>query len=132
MIHCDLNLSLEDIYCGKQAGLDSLGAVEFRNAVSSAFAVQLPATSAFDYPTAAALAPYISAQLAPLPDQAARFVMTTRDNLGPILAPFSDHSTTEVVGMACVYPGSGTGVTHLMLLHPFIRMCPLDTWPTFI
>ena len=112
---CDQNLNLRKIYFGTQAGLDSLGAVEFRNAISLAFAVQLPATAAFDYPTAAALAPYISAQLAPPPDQAARFVMTTRDNLGPILAPFSDQSTTEVVGMGCVYPGSGTGVTHLML-----------------
>lgn len=116
MIHCDLHLSLGEIHCGTQAGLDSLGAVEFRNAISSAFAVQFPATAAFDYPTVAALAPYISAQLAPPPDQAARFVMTTRDNLGPLLAPFSDQSTTEVVGMACVYPGSGTGVTHMMQL----------------
>jgi len=45
-----------------QAGLDSLGAVEFRNAVSGAFAMDVPATAAFDYPTVAALAAYISSK----------------------------------------------------------------------
>ena len=45
-----------------QAGLDSLGAVEFRNAVSGAFAMDVPATAAFDYPTIAALAAYISSK----------------------------------------------------------------------
>jgi acyl carrier protein len=34
-----------------QAGLDSLGAVDLRNAISSACGVELPATAVFDYPT---------------------------------------------------------------------------------
>ncbi|CAL8465604.1 g5140 [Coccomyxa elongata] len=97
-----------------EAGLDSLGAVEFRNAVSAAFPVQLPATAAFDYPTAAALAAHISAELAmsqqPPNQPPPGFVLTTRDSLGPVLKPLENGWTTEVVGMACVYPGSGTGV----------------------
>ena len=97
-----------------QAGLDSLGAVEFRNAVSAAFPVQLSATAAFDYPTAAALAAHISAELAltQRPSDLATtpgFVLTTRDSLGPVLESLEKGWTTEVVGMACVYPGSGTG-----------------------
>ncbi len=106
--------------CDYQAGLDSLGSVEFRNAISSAFNLQLPATAAFDYPTASSLAAYISAELAP----PARFVMTTRDNLAPItLAPFLDHAATEVVGMACEYPGKGKGAAILSkMLDPVLNL----------
>ena len=43
-----------------EAGLDSLGAVELRNALSSAFAVELPATVTLDYPSIAALSTYIT------------------------------------------------------------------------
>ena len=46
-----------------QAGLDSLGAVELRNAIGIAFKLELPATIAFDYPTASSLAGFISSQL---------------------------------------------------------------------
>lgn len=39
-----------------EVGLDSLGAVELRNALSQSFEVELPATFTFDYPTAQAMA----------------------------------------------------------------------------
>ena len=42
-----------------QAGLDSLGAVELRNAIASAFGVSLPATAAFDHPTLTHMAAYV-------------------------------------------------------------------------
>ena len=45
-----------------EAGLDSIGAVELRNAVSSAFGLELPATATFDYPSADALARYIASK----------------------------------------------------------------------
>ena len=45
-----------------EAGLDSIGAVELRNAVSSAFGLDLPATATFDYPSADALAKYIASK----------------------------------------------------------------------
>ena len=48
-----------------EAGLDSIGAVELRNAVSASFGIELPATVTFDYPTPHALAQYIAGQMAP-------------------------------------------------------------------
>ena len=43
-----------------EAGLDSLGAVELRAALSAAFGVELPATLTFDYPTISALSRYLA------------------------------------------------------------------------
>ena len=47
-----------------QAGLDSLGAVELRNAIMSKFGITISATVAFDHPTAAALGAHVSVTLA--------------------------------------------------------------------
>ena len=46
-----------------EAGLDSLAAVELRNAIASHFDVSLPATVAFDNPTVAALASNVAHRL---------------------------------------------------------------------
>lgn len=43
-----------------EAGLDSLGAVDLRNALSTQFSVELPSTVTFDYPTVPALATFVS------------------------------------------------------------------------
>ena len=53
-----------------EAGLDSIGAVELRNAVSAKLGVELPATVTFDYPTISALAQYIALRIAPSAMQA--------------------------------------------------------------
>ena len=44
-----------------EAGLDSLSAVELRNALSQTFELELPVTFTFDYPNIRAMASYISA-----------------------------------------------------------------------
>ena len=58
-----------------EAGLDSIGAVELRNALAQKLGADLPATITFDYPTVAAMARYVAGQLAPadlgFPDVAA-------------------------------------------------------------
>ena len=50
-----------------EAGLDSLGAVELRNALSKQFGLELPATLTFDYPTSAAISGFIADSIAPMP-----------------------------------------------------------------
>ena len=47
-----------------EAGLDSIGAVEVRNAMASRFGVELPATVTFDYPTVASMAGFIASKAA--------------------------------------------------------------------
>ncbi len=51
-----------------EAGLDSLGAVDLRNALAAQFSVDLPATITFDYPTIPGLARFITSLLLPLRD----------------------------------------------------------------
>lgn len=56
---------LDDDATFMAAGLDSLGSTELRNALSTKFSVDLPATVAFDYPTPSALAAQILSLAAP-------------------------------------------------------------------
>ena len=62
------------------AGLDSLAAVELRNAVSSKFGVNLPATLAFDYPTLEALSTFIAASLGSCTPQGAHPERSSKDS----------------------------------------------------
>jgi acyl carrier protein len=98
-----------------QAGLDSLGAVEFRNAIAASFGIDISATAAFDFPTASVLAQHISDLMARrLPDVAAQrsFLMTTKDSLVSSLASVHQQMpnlSTYVIGMACIYPTGQPG-----------------------
>ncbi len=79
--------------------MDSLGAVELRNAISSHFCVEVPATLAFDYPTETALVSFIVSKLEFSQSKAAnRQIQTFRDE------PSSLHLTSEVLAVSCRYP----------------------------
>jgi acyl carrier protein len=47
------------------AGLDSLGAVEFKNSLSQTLGLELPSTLVFDYPTVSAISRYVITKLEP-------------------------------------------------------------------
>ena len=83
-----------------QAGLDSLGAVELKNAISSCFSLEVPATLAFDYPTESALFDFIVSKLQSLHQKpkahyAPKLGREQKDSL---------QQTSEVLAVSCRYP----------------------------
>lgn len=96
------------------AGLDSLAAVELRNGLATAFGLDLPATLVFDYPTVAALANYVAAQLqANYAEAAARTSLVPAAAcsdalLGEVARPL-EASVTAVVGVSARFPGDTSG-----------------------
>lgn len=103
--------------CGLlQAGLDSLGAVELRNSISSQFAAEVPATLAFDYPTESALVEFIVSKMESAQRKlASSHVITTRAERKTDL-----QLTSEVLAVSCRYPKDVQGTLlwqRLVFLH---------------
>ena len=88
-------------WIGQQAGLDSLSAVELRNAVADAFAVDLPATAAFDFPSIAALATHILLLKQPLCAEPAQLAKLHT-------APKEDALCCAFLGVGCIFPGTSS------------------------
>ncbi|GAB1818699.1 type I polyketide synthase [Herbidospora sp. RD11066] len=83
----------------KDVGFDSLTAVELRDRLNTATGRRLPATLVFDYPTPAALAEHLRADL--IGEQAGADV--------PVHTTASSDEPIAIVGMSCRLPGgSGT------------------------
>ncbi|WP_169726879.1 type I polyketide synthase, partial [Mycobacterium szulgai] len=80
----------------KDLGIDSLTALELRNALTQHSGLTLPSTLVFDHPTPAALADYLLTQLS----DTSEAVIPVRT----LAAPAVDDPIV-VVGMACRFPG---------------------------
>ncbi|AXK33718.1 SDR family NAD(P)-dependent oxidoreductase [Streptomyces armeniacus] len=81
----------------RELGFDSLTAVELRNTLTGATGQQLPATLVYDYPTPAALAEHLRAELAPgTGASGAAAAAPVRVDAGEPVA---------IVAMSCRFPG---------------------------
>src|SRR5262249_24062459 len=85
----------------REAGFDSLTAVELRNRLRTVTGLALPATLVFDYPNATRLAGYLAEQFGDAPQSAVRQEL-------PALVSLAD-DPIAVVGMACRFPGGVAG-----------------------
>ena len=110
------------------SGLDSLAAVELRNAVAARFAISLPATAAFDHPTVAHLARFVASQLpADQPGPMARSSEQPAQSL-PVVPARAAAAAEEVLPgvLACVAEVLGSAVG---LEDQLMQVCPAPgTW----
>jgi acyl transferase domain-containing protein len=79
----------------KDAGFDSVAAVEFRNRLSEASELKLPSTLVFDYPTPLAVAGYLLLEV----EGATHGAQIARRS------PARTEEPIAIVGMSCRYPG---------------------------
>lgn len=93
-----------------QAGLDSLGAVELRNALGAEFGMSMPATLAFDYPTPAALIQYVMSHLT-----TAENVVSASTLAHHAAVDQRDNASCTLAAVACRYPTGADGKMRIFL-----------------
>ena len=93
-----------------EAGLDSLGALELCNALSSKYSLDLPASLVFDYPNITSLSSFLAASIRPAQH-------ALRSHAISSVAQTPDVSGADVIGLACQYPSTDSGNISLSLFE---------------
>ncbi|MGC4897670.1 phosphopantetheine-binding protein, partial [Micromonospora sp. DT31] len=75
----------------KDAGFDSLAAVELRNRLGGELGITLPATLVFDYPTPAAMAEFLDDRMRPAPTDGAAALLAELDRFEQTIADATLH-----------------------------------------
>ncbi|HEV2634425.1 MAG TPA: type I polyketide synthase [Actinocrinis sp.] len=93
----------------KDLGLDSAGAVEFRDRLAAVSGVRLPATLTYDHPTPAAVARFLASQTPELPVAAEPISQPAKENPGRAAAipgaAETDQDPIALVAMSGRWPG---------------------------
>ncbi|KAF8821373.1 putative type I fatty acid synthase, partial [Cardiosporidium cionae] len=116
----------------QELGIDSIGAVDLRNAISSRLGVKLPATAMFDYPTLNALIEFINNTLAEQYSE----VGNAESLADSVYIPYRrTDSGVAVLGAACRLPGSSSSATSFFEMMQSGVDCggeiPLTRWNMF-
>lgn len=116
-----------------ELGIDSIGAVELRNSLSSTLGIKLPATAMFDYPTVGAMINYVNSTIAE--QFSGRATGGVRSSLGKVSKADRRMGTIAVVSGACHLPGKATDLARfwemLQAGTDCINEIPLDRWNAF-
>ena len=123
-----------------EARLDSLGAVELRNALSQKFNVELPATLAFDHPSINAVATHLAALIGLADEELDPTMVENRAHSrespfhssqsvfgSPSLITKSNKKATEVFAMSSRFP-SPAGAYLLFFWKYHCRTCWTQTY----
>eukprot|EP00820_Chromera_velia_P016281 Cvel_6212.t1-p1 / transcript=Cvel_6212.t1 / gene=Cvel_6212 / organism=Chromera_velia_CCMP2878 / gene_product=Putative inactive phenolphthiocerol synthesis, putative / transcript_product=Putative inactive phenolphthiocerol synthesis, putative / location=Cvel_scaffold300:95231-105286(+) / protein_length=2635 / sequence_SO=supercontig / SO=protein_coding / is_pseudo=false len=92
----------------REVGIDSLGAVEFRNDLSARLGVRLPATALFNYPTLTDMVGFLCKQIDSAASKGREGVGVTTSGVRGVLGNsslFGEEAGVAVVGVACRFPG---------------------------
>lgn len=115
-----------------ELGIDSIGAVELRNALSSTLGIKLPATAMFDYPTVGAMIGYVNSTIA---EQFSGRSAGVPSGFGMISKAERRVGTIAIVSGACHMPGGATDMARFWDMLQAGTDCmdeiPLDRWNMF-
>jgi myxalamid-type polyketide synthase MxaC len=115
-----------------EMGLDSLMAVELRNALADAVATPLPATLLFDYPMVTAIAEFLMKEVLSFDDAGGAPKATMAPTTKKKKRAKSDDEPVAIVGMSCRFPSGGNSVEtfweNLVAAKDCVTLIPKRRW----